>query len=138
MAVDASGGLARATAAFVVATVEWAVAKVKLAVDSQPIIHSDHGSQYTSKAYRECLPQHGLRISMGRVRTCADNASAESVFGIIKRELSRHCQFRTRQDATEQLNHYLLTEYNPWQRIKQQQRQAKLSDEMKTETNGEN
>ena len=128
---------ARATAAFVVATVEWAVAKVKLAVDSQPIIHSEHGCQYTSKAYRECLPQHGLRISMGRIRTCADNASTENVSGILTRELSRHCQFRTRREATKQINQYFLTVYNSWRRVKKPQHQSILSDELKTETNGE-
>ena len=53
------------------------------------ILHSDHGSQYTSNAYRQCLQRHGLQISMDRVRTCADNASAESVFGQLKRELVR-------------------------------------------------
>ncbi|MYC25123.1 MAG: IS3 family transposase [Gammaproteobacteria bacterium] len=53
---------------------------------------------------------------MGRVRTCADNASVESVFGQLKRELVRRCQIRTRQEAAEKINHYFLNFYNPWRR----------------------
>ena len=102
-------------------TAEWVTSTVVLALAKRPvangtILHSDHGSQYTSKAYRRCLQRHGLKISMGRVRTCADNASAESVFGQLKRELVHRCSFRTRQEATEKINHYFLNVYNPWRR----------------------
>ena len=98
-------------------TAEWVTSTVESALVKRPesrgaILHSDHGSQYTSNAYRQCLQRHGLQISMGRVRTCADNASAESVFGQLKRELVRRCQFRTRQEATEKINHYFLNLYN--------------------------
>ncbi|MXZ55267.1 MAG: DDE-type integrase/transposase/recombinase [Gammaproteobacteria bacterium] len=87
-------------------TAEWITSTVESALVSRPesrgaISHSDQGSQYTSERYRLCLQQNGLQISMGRVRTCADNASAESVFGQLKRVLVRRCQFRTRQQATE-------------------------------------
>ena len=102
-------------------TAEWVTATVESALMKRPesrgaILHSDHGSQYTSNAYRQCLQRHGLQISMGKVRTCADNASAESVFGQLKRELVRRCQFRTRQEATEKINHYFLNLYNSWRR----------------------
>ncbi|MXZ56784.1 MAG: IS3 family transposase [Gammaproteobacteria bacterium] len=102
-------------------TAEWVTSTVEMALVKRPesrgaILHSDHGSQYTSERYRRCLQQHGLQISMGRVRTCADNASAESVFGQLKRELVRQSQFRTRQEATEKINHYFLNLYNPWRR----------------------
>lgn len=104
----------RPTAKWVTATVESAL--VKRPESRGAILHSDHGSQYTSNAYRQCLQRHGLQISMGKVRTCADNASAESVFGQLKRELIRRCQFRSRQEATEKINHYFLNLYNSWRR----------------------
>ncbi len=104
----------RPTAEGVTSTVEMAL--VQRPESRGAILHSDHGSQYTSERYRQCWQQNGLQISMGRVRTCADNASAESVFGQLKRELVRRCQFRTRQEATEKINHYFLNLYNPWRR----------------------
>ena len=71
---------ARPTADFVVSTVKWAVEKFSRQDGKPTILHSYHGSQYTSHAYRKCVRHYGLRMSMGRVRTCADNASLESVF----------------------------------------------------------
>ena len=102
-------------------TAEWVTSTVESALVKRPesrgaILHSDHGSQYTSNVYNHSLQRHGLQISTGRVRTYADNASAESVFGQLKRELVRRCQFRTRQEATDKINHYFLKLYNPWRR----------------------
>ncbi|MXX95168.1 MAG: IS3 family transposase [Gammaproteobacteria bacterium] len=116
---------ARPTAELVVSTVEWALAKSGWQFGTRTIIHSDHGSQYTSTAYRQCLQQYGLRCSMGRVRTGADNASAESVFAQLKRELVHRCQFRTRTEATARINHYFMTIYNPW---RQESRKLKLGN----------
>jgi transposase InsO family protein len=50
------------------------------------IHHSDHGIQYTCKAYREELMDHDMRCSMGQVGNCYDNALAERVNGILKQE----------------------------------------------------
>ena len=108
---------ARPTADLVVSTVQWAVEKSSRQDRKRTILHSDHGSQYTSHAYRKCVQRYGLRMSMGRVRTCADNASAESVFAQLKRELVHRCRFRTRQEAIERINQYFLNIYNPWRRM---------------------
>ena len=105
----------RQTAALVVDTVNRAV-EVRLDQD-RPILHSDHGSQYTSHAYRECLTKHGLSISMGKVKTCADNATAESVFGQFKRELINVCQFDTNRQAIRRIDHYFVTVFNPLKRL---------------------
>ena len=101
---------ARQTAELVTATVDHAVA-VRLDGE-RPILHSDHGSQYTSTAYRRCLEGHQLTMSMGHVRTCADNASAESLFSQLKRELVYRSQFRTRQEAASKIDRYFLMIYN--------------------------
>jgi transposase InsO family protein len=46
------------------------------------IVHSDQGSQYTSHAYHNMLPQIGAQISMSRRGNCYDNASADSAVQI--------------------------------------------------------
>ncbi|MYF02691.1 MAG: IS3 family transposase, partial [Gammaproteobacteria bacterium] len=42
--------------------------------------------------------------------------SAESVFGLLKRELVNRRQFRTRQEAVDKINQYFLSSYNSWRR----------------------
>ena len=128
----------RQTAELVTTTVDRAVAS---RLDGErPILHSDHGSQYTSEAYRDCLEHHGLTISMGRVRTCADNASAESVFSQLKRELVYRSRFRTRREAIEKIDRYFLKIYNPLRRVSLNKNEleqlAKLDDEERRYKNG--
>ena len=108
---------ARATAPWGVSTVAWVVAV------RRPEKDTIYGRQYTSKAYQQCLQTLGLRISMGRVRTGADNASAESLFAQLKREMVPRRRVDTRQEATAGINQYFLQVYNPW-RQKYRQRRA--------------
>jgi transposase InsO family protein len=49
--------------------------------------HSDRGSQYASKAYRQALQSAGMTQSMSRKGNCWDNAVAESFFGTLEQEL---------------------------------------------------
>ena len=53
------------------------------------IFHSDHGSVYTSQAFRNYCSSLGVRQSMGAVGTSADNALAESFNATLKREVLR-------------------------------------------------
>jgi transposase InsO family protein len=50
------------------------------------IHHSDHGVQYTSRAYMRALIENGFLASMGAVGNCYDNIYAERVIGILKGE----------------------------------------------------
>lgn len=50
------------------------------------VFHSDRGSQYTSKRYRNLLKQFGMRASMGDVGACWDNAVVERFFGSLKHD----------------------------------------------------
>ena len=50
------------------------------------IHHSDHGVQYTSRAYMDILLQEGISPSMGEVGNCYDNIFAERVIGTLKNE----------------------------------------------------
>ncbi|MFD9563814.1 IS3 family transposase [Streptomyces sp. NPDC059994] len=50
------------------------------------IMHTDHGAQYTSRAFAEICRSAGVRQSMGAVGSSADNATAESFNAAFKRE----------------------------------------------------
>jgi len=55
--------------------------------DRSPVVpHSDRGCQFTSDEYQRFLQGHQLLCSMSAVGTCADNAAAESFFGLLERE----------------------------------------------------
>ena len=51
------------------------------------VLHSDHGSQYTSKDFAKLCSRLGVTQSMGAVGTSADNAMAESFNATLKHEL---------------------------------------------------
>ena len=54
---------------------------------STALIHSDRGSQFTSKAYRDLLLEYGLTQSMSAPASPRDNAVIESFFGHLKDEI---------------------------------------------------
>ena len=59
------------------------------------IVHTDRGSQYCSKQYRNLIKANNLIGSMSRKGNCWDNAVAENFFGLIKREFLNHYTFET-------------------------------------------
>ena len=50
---------------------------------------------------------------MNAVGTCADNAAAESFFGVLKRERVNRRQYRTRSEARTDVFDYIEHFYNP-------------------------
>ena len=50
------------------------------------VLHSDRGSQYTSKGYRKLLASYRMRASMGDVGAGYDNAVVERFFGSLKHD----------------------------------------------------
>jgi putative transposase len=89
----------RHDADLVVAAVEAAVATRSRARMNDTIFHSDRGSEYTSKTFRDTCDRLGLRQSMGRTGSCLDNAVAESFFATLKVELIDRHRWRTRAEA---------------------------------------
>jgi putative transposase len=57
------------------------------------IHHSDHGIQYTCRAYMDALLQNGIFPSMGEVGNCYDNIFAERVIGTLKNEYCLDVRF---------------------------------------------
>lgn len=57
------------------------------------IVHSDQGTHYTNKSYREQLRKFGVSQSMSRKGNCLDNAPIESFFGHLKDEMDlKNCR----------------------------------------------
>ena len=75
------------------------------------IHHSDHGIQYSCQAYRNRLQQCGVRLSMGQVGNCYDNAVAERVNGILKIEYGLDERFVSHRQAL-QATHEAVWLYN--------------------------
>lgn len=65
------------------------------------IHHSDRGVQYASFKYIEELKQQGMRISMTQSGNPKDNAIAERVNGILKKEFLNLYEFDNIQQVTE-------------------------------------
>ena len=74
--------------------------------------HSDRGSEYASKSYREMLRQRGIRVSMSRKGDCYDNAMIESFWGTLKEEGIGQEIYRTREEAKTAVFDYIEVFYN--------------------------
>lgn len=82
--------------------------------DRTPVIlHSDHGCQFTSGEYQRFLKGHNLVQSMSAVGSCADNASMEGFFGMLKRERVNRRIYHTRAAARADVFDYIERFYNP-------------------------
>lgn len=80
------------------------------------IHHSDRGSQYASKAYRQALENVGMRQSMSRKGNCWDNAVAESFFGTLEQELVPDGPWANAAEARNAVSDYIHHYYNPSRR----------------------
>ena len=88
------------------------------------VLHSDRGTQFTSEEYQRFLEGHNLVCSMSAVGSCADNVTAESFFGVLKRERVNRRRYQTRAQARSDVFDYIERVYNPRKR-----RQLKLRQE---------
>ena len=76
------------------------------------IHHSDHGTQYTSHAFRRRCGGAGIALSMGSVGDSYDNAMAESFFASLETELIDRSTWRTRAEARAAVFEWIGTFYN--------------------------
>jgi transposase InsO family protein len=76
------------------------------------VIHTDHGSQFTSWAFSERVRQAGLVPSMGTVGDAYDNALIEAFWARLQTELLDRKKWKTRIELSSALFDYLEIFHN--------------------------
>ena len=79
------------------------------------LFHSDQGSQYASKSFRQRLWRYRMKQSMSRRGNCWDNAPMERVFRSFKSEWMPSEGYRSFSEAKKDIGYYLMDYYN-WYR----------------------
>ena len=96
---------------------ELVMGALKMAIEQRSpgrglIHHSDQGSIYAAKDYRQFMHLRGIRPSMSAKGNAYDNAVAESFFGNLKNELIHHIDFDSRDAARMAIFDYIEVFYN--------------------------
>lgn len=76
------------------------------------MFHSDQGSQYASKLFRQRLWRYRMKQSMSRRGNCWDNAPMERMFRSFKSEWMPSEGYRTFAEAKKDIGRYLMDYYN--------------------------
>ena len=84
------------------------------------IVHADRGSQFRSTKFITALRRHGLRGSMGRVATCADNAAIESFWALLQKNVLNRHRWATREQLRTAIVTWIHRTYH------RRRRQARL------------
>jgi transposase InsO family protein len=80
------------------------------------ILHSDHGSQFTSWSFTQNLKHHELLGSMGTIGDCFDNSPMESFWGSMQIELLNRKKWMTYVELATAMADYIVNFYNPLRR----------------------
>ena len=77
------------------------------------VVHSDRGGQFRSRAFTSVLKANGLTGSMGRVASAGDNATMESFYALLQKNvLNRRRRWRTRAELRYELVFWIEHTYN--------------------------
>jgi putative transposase len=82
----------------------------------ETILHSDHGTQYTSWAFGQRLRNANLLGSMGTVGDCYDNSMMESFWGTLQIEILDQQTWKTRAELANAIFEWIECWYNPVRR----------------------
>jgi transposase InsO family protein len=74
--------------------------------------HSDRGIQYAATDFRRLLKSKKIECSMSRKGDCWDNAVTESFFATLKKELVKHSNWQTREEARADIFEWIEVWYN--------------------------
>lgn len=87
-------------------------AKASIKFEPEAIFHSDRGSQYGSREFRDLLATYGFLQSMSAKANPYDNAWTESFMATLKREMLGDGIFESLEDARAALFDYIEAYYN--------------------------
>ena len=76
------------------------------------ICHSDRGSQFRSKKVVKLLKNNGMRGSMGRVGAAGDNASMESFYSLLQKNVLNTRRWTTRDELRQEIVYWIEAKYN--------------------------
>ena len=76
------------------------------------LLHSDQGSQYTSRAFTDYCKDHGIKQSMSRAGCPYDNSPMESFYGTMKAEFIHKHRFSSDQELNNATMDYVYVYYN--------------------------
>ena len=99
-------------------TSELAIRTLQKALDSQPmrkgelLLHSDQGTQYTSKAFVEYCESVHVTQSMSKAGCPYDNAPMERYFNTLKNECTNLYEFRTEEALYQTVEEFAYVTYN--------------------------
>ena len=99
-------------------TSDLAIRTLRKALVSQPsikgklILHSDQGSQYTSKAFIEFCESVNVTQSMSKAGYPYDNAPMERYFNTLKNECTNLYEFETEEALYEKVEEFAYVDYN--------------------------
>ena len=103
----------RQTTALVLDALDMAISNRK---PHDTIIHSDHGTQFTSWAFTNRIKEAGLVGSMGTIGDGYDNALIESFWGKMQVELLNRQEWTTRTELAGAVFDYIEIYHNRWRR----------------------
>jgi transposase InsO family protein len=98
-------------------TAQLAVSALRSAIarrqpDGTVIVHSDRGGQFRARSFRAVLTAAGLRGSMGRVASAADNAAMESFHSLLQKNVLDRQRWWTRAELRYEIIHWIEHTYN--------------------------
>ena len=99
-------------------TSDLAVRTLQKALDPQHLtkggllLHSDQGSQYTSKAFIEFCESVHVTQSMSKAGYPYDNAPMERYFNTLKNECTKLYEFRTDEELYQTVEEFAYVTYN--------------------------
>jgi putative transposase len=76
------------------------------------VLHSDHGSQYTSWTFSQRIRDAGLAHSLGTIGDAFDNAVVESFWGRMQTELLDRQKWKTRIELSTAIFDWIEVFYN--------------------------
>ena len=100
-------------------TADLAKKTLQKAIDSQLgldtnhlILHSDQGSQFTSKAFTEYCESVGITQSMSKAGYPYDNAPMERYYNTLKNELINHHYYHSEKELYTSIEEFAYVYYN--------------------------